>query len=141
MDTAKMLMILCCFVLIVCLTLCISTLVVLRNAIEENGAVQSNAKELVSELDGCVANLNEAIVKDDSISASADAEKEDGLYSAFCVRESNGLIGVYTSDGTLLKLLDVSVDSLPQADREALAKGITVNSWRELISLMQDYAA
>ena len=141
MDASKILMILCCFVLTVCLTLCISTLVVLRNAIAENGTVQNDAKELVSELDGCVAELNEAITKNDSISASVNTDQTSGITGGFLIRESNGVIGVYSADGTLLRLLDISVNSLPAADREALAKGIKVNSWRELIALMQDYAA
>ena len=141
MDASKILMILCCFVLTVCLTLCISTLVVLRNAIAENGTVQNDAKELVSELDGCVAELNETITKNDSISASVNTDQNDGITGGFLIRESNGMVGVYSVDGTLLRLLDISVNSLPAADREALAKGIKVNSWRELIALMQDYAA
>ena len=138
MDVSKILTVLCCFILIVCFTLCISTLVVLRNAIDEHAAVQSSAQGLVESLDACVADLNEAMTKDDSVSASADANKNPSLLS-FVLKESNGKIAVYASDGTLLKLLDVSVSSLPKAERDALAKGITVSSWKELIAILQDY--
>ena len=139
MDTSKILIILCCFVLIVCLTLCISTLVVLRNAIDEHGTVQKNAQTLVDSLDECVAELNEAITKEDSISASVNTESTAEL--TFLLRETEGKIGVYASNGELLKILDVSLEELPQSDREALSAGISVKSWRELISLIQDYTS
>ena len=138
MDTSKILLILCCFVLTVCLTLSISTLVVLRNAIEEHGAVQKHAQGIVETLDACVNDLNELTTKDPSISASADPDKDSSKLS-FVLRETDGKIGVYSSAGDLLKLLSLSVDCLPKADRDALQKGITVNSWRELIAWIQDY--
>ncbi|MBQ2734860.1 MAG: hypothetical protein IJF33_03425 [Clostridia bacterium] len=141
MDTSKILIILCCFILIVCLTLCISALVVLRNAIDEHGTVQSNAQVLVDCLDSCVADLNEALTKDDSISASADAEKDTTNSLTFVLRETDGKIGVYSSDGTLLKRLNVLVSDLPKVERDALAKGISVSSWQELISIIQDYTS
>ena len=141
MDISKLLSILCCFILTVCLTLCISTLVVLRNAIDENSAVNGEAEALVDKLDGCIDELNEAITQKDSVSASVDTDTDVNIEGGFFLRESNGVIGVYTTDGTLLHLLDVSVNTLPSADREALKKGIKVSSWRELISLIQDYAA
>ena len=139
MDTSKILMILCCFILIVCLTLCISTLVVLRNAIDEHGEVQSSAEALVGALDECLSDLTESTDKDDSISASADANKSNAEKMRFVVRELDGKIGIYTADGQLLKKIDVSVSLFPKADREALAKGIEVGSWQELITLIQDY--
>lgn len=141
MDTSKLLAILCCFVLIVCLVLSISTLVVLRNAIAENEVLQNDAKELVSELDGYVEELNQSKPSDDSISASVNTDQNGTKWDSFCIKETNGQIGIYASDGTLLKVLDISVSALPPADRDALAKGIQINSWRELIALVQDYTA
>ena len=139
MDTSKILMLLCCFILIVCLTLCISTLVVLRNAIDEHGTVQQHAQGLVDSLDECVSDLNDVITKEDSISASADANKNSAAQLNFLLRETDGRVGIYSADGVLLKLLDVPVNHLPKADREALAKGISVSSWQELIAIVQDY--
>ena len=140
MDTSKILLILCCFVLTVCLTLSISTLVVLRNAIEEHGAVQENAQSMMESLDACVNDLHELTTKDPSVSASTDPDRNSSSLS-FVLREINGKIGVYSSEGELLKLLDLPVNQLPKADREALQKGISVGSWRELIALIQDYTA
>lgn len=140
MDTSKILLILCCFVLTVCLTLSISTLVVLRNAIEEHGAVQENSQSMMESLDACVNDLYELTTKDPSVSASTDPDRNSSSLS-FVLREINGKIGVYSSEGELLKLLDLPVNHLPKADREALQKGISVGSWRELIALIQDYTA
>jgi hypothetical protein len=141
MDISKLLAVLCCFVLIVCLTLSITTLVVLRNAVAENGALQNEAEALVAELNGCVDVLNQSIEQETSVPTVNDTTKTDVLSDAFCIREVNGKIGVYTSDGYLIRLLEVNVDTLPQKDREALKKGIVINSWRELIAIIQDYTA
>ena len=140
MDASKILLVICAFALIVCLTLCITTLAVLRNAVAENGTLQSEATVLVEKLDGCVERLDGYTPEDGSIEVSGGAEtskKETG----FCLRENNGSIGVYTIDGYLIKILDVSPSTLPKAAREALQKGVTVGSWEELIGLMQDYTS
>lgn len=141
MDASKILLVICAFALIVCLTLCITTLSVLRNAVAENGTLQSDANALVGELTSCVEQLNEYIDTSDSIEVSVGTDTKGTTDGGFCMRDTNGTVGIYTSDGYLVKLLDVSVSTLPPAAREALAKGITVGSWEELISLIQDYTA
>ena len=141
MDTSKILLIICAFALIVCLTLCITTLAVLRNAVAENGTLQSEATVLVQKLDECVDRLDEVTPEQNaSIEVSGGTDTTDTA-EGFCLRESNGSIGVYTTDGYLVKLLDVSVSTLPFAARQALQKGITVGSWEELIGLIQDYTS
>ena len=140
MEFSKIFIIICSFILIVCLTLCISTLVVLRNSIAENEAVQDSAIELVSNLDQCISTMNQNMsTAVDQDSMQTNKEKPVITADRFCVKETNGKIGIYTVDGTLLKVLDISVDALPQADRELLKNGITIGSWKELISLIQDY--
>ena len=132
MDTAKILIILCCFILIVCLTFCISTLTVLRNTIDESRAVQTEAAGLVDEMESLLLDYRE-----NSIPVLGDTSDTDH----FVLRELDGRIGIYTIDGYLLHVLNVSVDTLPQADREALTAGIPLSSWKELISWIQDYTA
>lgn len=139
MDTSKILTILCCFILIVCLTFCITALVVLRNAVDESGTVQSRATELVQQLNSCMEVMKNMNGTGDSVQVSTNTAQSEKL--TFCVRESNGKIGIYTADGLLLKVLDVAVETLPEADREALKNGITVASWQELISLIQDFTS
>ena len=133
-DTSKILIILCCFILIVCLTLAISTLTVLRNAVDESRAVQKEAEELVDQMDLLVGAFLE-----NSIPVSGDPSGEGE--HAFYLCEIDGRVGIYTSDGYLLKILDIHTDSLPFSDREALVNGIPLASWRELVAWVQDYTS
>lgn len=140
MDMSKIFTVICCFILIVCLTLCISTLVVLRNSIAENEAVQNDALELVQNLDASLENMNQTLKEhDESISVSVDDDRPVIQLESFVIRQINGKIGVYTSDGILLRVLDISLDMLPRRDREMLTEGITVGSLKELMALIQDY--
>ena len=134
MDTSKILMILCCFILVVCLTLAISALTVFRNAVDESRAVQAEAAELLDQMDLLVQ-----VFAENSIPVSGNPEKQDE--NAFYLCEINGHVGIYTADGYLLKILDIRTDSLPSADREALGDGIHLASWRELIAWVQDYTS
>lgn len=134
MDTSKILMILCCFILIVCLTLAISTLTVFRNAVDESRAVQDEADELVDRMDLLVDVFMENSIP---VAGNPNDEGKDAFY--LC--EIDRRVGIYTADGYLLKILDIDIDSLPFSDREALANGIPLASWRELIAWVQDYTS
>ena len=140
MDASKILLIICAFTLIVCLTLCITALAVLRNAVAENNLLQKEATVLVDRLDGFVDLMEEITSSDGEISIEVSGGKESSTSAnGFCLRETNGKIAIYTADGYLVKLLEVSVDSLPKEAREALKTGVCVNSWEELLSLITDY--
>ena len=140
MDITRIFTVICSFILIVCLTMCISTLVVLRNSIAEHEAVKEDAVELVESLDQSLESMKDMIDKyDQSVSVSVDSDKTNEQDAHFMIREVNGKIGVFTVDGVLLKVLEVSIDMLPQKDRELLADGITVGSWKELIAILQDF--
>ncbi len=132
MDTSKILLLLCCFILIVCLTFCISTLTVLRNTVDESRAVQTEAAELVNEMESLLSEYRDGAIP--VLGETSDTDR-------FILRELDGRIGVYTIDNYLLHVLDVSIDTLPPSDREALAVGIPLSSWKELISWIQDYTA
>lgn len=132
MDTSKILLILCCFILIVCFTFCISTLTVLRNTVDESRAVQTEAAELVDQMESLLSEY-----RDSSIPVLGETSNAD----RFVLRETDGRIGIFTIDGYLLHILDVAVDTLPANDRAALASGIPLSSWKELISWVQDYTA
>ncbi len=140
MDITRLLTILAAFLLLICLTLSITTLTVLRNTIDETDAWQAKAADLSARLDASLAVL-EGI--DISISTSTIPEESDTevdiLYNRFCVKETDGKIGIYSEEGYLVRLLDTDVRTLPATEREALSRGITVSSWGELLELIQDY--
>ena len=68
---------------------------------------------------------------------SGESESPAVLYT---VREHEGKIGVWNSDGKLRMIIDVSVSSLPDADRDELSGGFTVSSEEELMALVEDYS-
>ncbi len=135
MDFSKIFAIISSFVLIVCLTLCITTLVVLRNAIDENETLQADAVRLVKELDTSVDKLDTVIADNQAqgdLPTNAAAE-------IFSIRECNGKIAVYNDDGVMLHWVDVNTALLPAGERTALAQGIEVQGWESVISCLQDY--
>lgn len=138
MDTSRIFSILCAFLLLITLTLSITTLVVLRNAVAESEATLGAADALINELDVAVG-----VLKEESIFTSTDTEAPsvdaDILFQRFCMKETNGRIGIYTEDGYLVRIIDVDVTLLPKQEQITLQEGITVNSWRELVDLIQDY--
>lgn len=138
MDTTRVFSILCALLLLITLTLSITTLVVLRNAVSESQAALQAAGGLIEELDVAVG-----VLKEESIFVSTEEEEPsteaDVLYQKFCMKETNGRIGVYSEEGFLIRIIDANVELLPERERNALREGITVNSWRELAALIQDY--
>lgn len=139
MDIAKIFTAICSLVLIVCLVLSVTTLTVLRNAIDENGQVQEEAKRLIGELDQSLDRLELAV--------NAEAKDEEEIPTnatstdTYVVRSCNGRIAVYTSSGSMLYWIDVNVDLLPEADREALSKGIELESLSQLKAFLNDYTS
>jgi len=135
MDFPRIFLILCGFILLICLALSLTSLTVLRNAVSETEALRT---EMTSWIAAGAEPSALPVVNDTG--ADGDTVETDVLYDVFCVREVNGKIGIYTSDGCLIRLLDVCVATLPEKERQALSEGICVCSWRELIALMQDYS-
>ena len=142
MDISKFFAVIGSFLLIVCLTLSITTLVVLRNAIDENEQMQSNAEELIDQLNASVnqfdttvnADLKESVESTQDLPTNAKVER-------FWVREYNGKIAVYNTDGNMIHWVDTNVSMLPAKDRDALAVGIEVESMDGLIALIEDYTS
>ena len=140
MDASKAISMICAGILIVCLFFCVTALTSLRNAVDENEAWQEEAQGLVQMLNECVESLqvqvgdtspppeNEPIV-------DVNATAQEG----YCLREINGKIGAYTEDGALIKTFDVAVATLPSSERELLCRGIDLDTWQQVCSLVQDY--
>ena len=139
MDISKLFTAICSLVLIVCLTLSITTLVVLRNAIDENKQVQNEAERLVDELDQSLVRL------ENSVNKNADTDKElpanASTSESYVIRAYNGKIGAYTSSGSLIYLIDYDVSLLPKSARGALEKGIEVESLEALQQILMDYTS
>lgn len=68
---------------------------------------------------------------------ASDTEKEKFIRT---VKEHNGQIGIFDGENKLQRLLDIYVKTLPKADRDQLREGITVNSEKELYSIIEAYS-
>lgn len=67
----------------------------------------------------------------ESMATSSDAR--------FLLKEYNGVIGVFDDAGMLTDIINVDINSLPEADRVMLRTGIWAMSRRELAALIEDY--
>lgn len=137
MDVTKVFGVLCGFLLIVCLTLSITCLVVMRNAVEETTAWQLRAEELVGVLDGCV----QAMQTEDAHDVPTIApEQEDtaAMPARYFVKLNADGLGVYDGDGYLLHYTQMQPSLLPPEERKELSAGIWVKSWNEALRLLQD---
>lgn len=59
----------------------------------------------------------------------------------YTLRSCGGKIGIYdATSGLLLDFVDVLVETLPEQDRLALARGITLYSFSDLASVIEDFS-
>ena len=73
-----------------------------------------------------------------AVSVSAPMLGGSALYTLY---ECGGKIGIYDAkSGLLLDFVDVLVATLPEKDRLALKKGITLYSFTDLASLIEDFS-
>jgi len=77
-------------------------------------------------------------VKSDRTYPSDTAESTEQS-ETYTVREYNEKIGVFSSDGILVRTVDVYVKTLPEADRRMLREGIEITGEKQLNSLIEDY--
>ena len=62
----------------------------------------------------------------------------NALYTLY---ECGGKIGIYDANsGLLLDFVDVLVETLPEQDRMALKRGITLYSFSDLASIIEDFS-
>ena len=135
MDISRIISVMCVFLLAVCLILSITALTVLRNAVDES-------TRACMEVQCFLESLEDQQINEEPPQTDVEVDNSipvDVLSNRFCMREINGKIAIYTSDGYLVRLLDISVETLPHADQQALQQGIEVSSWKEILALIQDF--
>ena len=138
MDVTKIFAILCGFLLIVCLTLAITCLTVMRNAVDETAVWQERAEALVNELDGCMQVMKEAEAEDLPVIAPENSE-DNAPRNRYCLRLEGERIGIYDADGFLIEELKTEATLLPKAERQKLLDGVWAEDWKALQKLVQDY--
>ncbi len=138
MDVTKVFAVLCGFLLIVCLTLSITCLVVMRNAVEETTAWQARAEELVGVLDGCVQAMKEENTPDIPVLSPGGSAAQETV-TKYCVRSEGEWICVFDADGHLVRRTDLQTALLPETDHKILKTGVWVDGWSAVAKLLQDY--
>ncbi len=140
MDVGKIYALLCGFLLIVCLTLSITCLVVMRNAVEETSAWQGRAEALVNELGGCVQTMKDMGTEEDLPVIAPEGNENDAqnVRDRYCLRLDGDSIGVYDAQGYLIQRSSTHASLLPPQERERLAMGVWLESWAEVGRLLQD---
>lgn len=139
MDASRILITICGFALSVCLFFSIGALSSLRHAIAESHAVKEEAEELVDKLENRLEVPEQAGTEEKQ--ESLPTVKEEPTKQEYRICAVDRVIGVYNENGELLRILDVPIDSLPNADRELLQTGIQADSWQAVESYLQDYEA
>ncbi len=56
------------------------------------------------------------------------------------LKEHQGQIGIFQKDGTLIRVIETYVKTLPEADRSMLEEGIYADTEQALRSLIEDYS-
>lgn len=137
MDISKLLTGICVFLLLICIVFCTTALVSLRNAVAESDALQIKAQDLNLQMQKSLEKLERPLqdLSKDPPDTAVDVSLSKG---EFCLRQQNGFLCVYTAEGELIQVLDVSVQTLPKNERALLQTGIKCDSWQEVMSLIQD---
>ena len=139
MDISRLVSVSCVLLLSLCCLLSIYTVTILRGNLAESAEICMEAKSLLE-----TAKQENLDTSEDAILSDTGADSSlsvDILADQFCVRETNGRVAIYTADGDLIRLLELSSEMLPSADRLALQQGIYLSSWREVLALIQDFGA
>ena len=72
-------------------------------------------------------------------SEQPDKETDPPTVTVYTVREHMGKIGVFSDDGTLIRVIDVYVKTLPESDRRMLKEGFEVIGKTQLNKIVEDY--
>ncbi len=136
MDMGKVFTALGAFLLAVCLVLSITTLTVLRNAIDEGRQIQREAEALMDVLSGSVDKLEDSVevikpVEDTPV----DTPAEEPI---FILRTVNGKPGIFNEEGQMLHWIDLSVELLPTSDRALLEQGLRIEGIQKLLQTIED---
>lgn len=76
------------------------------------------------------------VVKDETKDTETKDLDTDKIYT---VREHMGRIGIFDESGALVRVLEVYVRTLPEADKRMLTEGFDVVGIKQLNAIIEDY--
>lgn len=68
-------------------------------------------------------------------------ETENSLEPVYEIREEQGSLTVYTSDGTLYETTDISLESLPGEVTEQIRNGLFIRGKQNLYGFLENYSS
>ena len=74
-------------------------------------------------------------VRPEDVSSEESTEE-----TRFWIKEYNGVVGIFNTDGSLYKTIDTRVKALPEADQNLLEEGFEVIGKSQLNSIIEDYS-
>ena len=95
----------------------------------------SNTDEIVTE-EKLIQTEYVYVVKDEPQESDTEASDTEKIYT---VHEYMGKIGIFDENGTLIKVLEVYVKTLPEADKRILEEGFQVVGIKQLNAIIEDY--
>ena len=118
-------------------------------AILNHELAEFKANSTISRLENTINSLEvkidgiSVLVSTDQKGTEENIEKEESTSpeNKYVIKEYKGIIAIFTSDGKLLRELNVYVKTLPEKDRAMLSYGIEVKDDAKLYSLIQDYTS
>ncbi len=138
MELSRLFLVFSVLLLSLCLIFSVFGTVTLRRSLSEAEAACLAAEEL---LRNCDAHGKSETATPTGGTDTGEDIAVDILYGNFLLLDRNGKIVIYTADGYLIGQPNISTDTLPAADREALRVGIRLSSWREVLAVLQDLGA
>ena len=75
-------------------------------------------------------------IEPDESSTEADTENSDKIWT---VKDLDGQICIFNSDGTIYKKLDTYIKTLPKEEQDLLREGMEIYSEHELYSIIEAY--
>ena len=106
---------------------------------------QFKADRTISQLENTLGSLEAKI---DGLSVLVSANKNDTQENKnqtpspdykYLIKVQGSKVALFSSDGTLLREIEIPLRALPQKDRDMLSQGIKIKNDAELYSLIQDY--
>ena len=76
----------------------------------------------------------------DSIIEQQPISQEESVDNYYYLRDYNGRIGVYQGE-KLLQCTEIPVSSLRNSDQLLIEKGISTDSWDDLLMLLEDFGS
>ena len=67
------------------------------------------------------------------------SESVEEAATVYHIQSYQGMLGVFSESGALLRIIDINIKSLPKADRDLLEKGFSVEGESALLSIFEDY--